>query len=86
MPAQHSTEERFVMGMLPSVRLAEVGIASLVAVLLGATFALMVVGMAQTSASETGASNTDTVDFVAIDKYVQKEMEATPEAPFRKEK
>jgi CubicO group peptidase (beta-lactamase class C family) len=77
MPAQHRTKERFVMGMPTSIRLAGVGIASLLVVLLGATFALMVVGLAQASATETSASNIDTANFVAIDKYVQKEMEAT---------
>ncbi|HET6262018.1 MAG TPA: serine hydrolase domain-containing protein [Chloroflexia bacterium] len=77
MSAQHTTEERIIMARPTSVRLAGVGIARLMALLLGAVVALMVVGMARASATETGASNTDTADFVAIEKYVQKEMEAT---------
>jgi aminoglycoside N3'-acetyltransferase len=83
MPAQRSTKARFIMGMPTSIHLAEVGIAGLV--VLG--------GHVRANGSRIGASlrhrdryvETDAADFVAIDKYVKKEMEATPEARFRKE-
>lgn len=49
----------------------------MVALVLGALFALSVVQLTQASANEAGATPTNRPDFAAIDRYVQEEMEAT---------
>lgn len=53
------------------------GLAGRIAVLLiGASFALMVVGLAQASSTQASTSSTNAdQDFAAIDEYVQKQME-----------
>jgi CubicO group peptidase (beta-lactamase class C family) len=47
----------------------------IVALALGALFALVGVGMAQVLATGSGSSQADGPDFAAIDRYVQKEMQ-----------